>query len=199
MNALRVFLALLLVAASTRAFAGVEQRTWGAVKEMYRGVEDAIHKTGPSQTAMTPSQWHALTNAQRNAHILSFIRARVNMCTPYNCKTWVQYVIPAVSGGAVYIPTTAPNAYGWYWNPAPYVVGFCTAPHNVQPGQILQMWYGGDWRPHTAFVDALDGNGMYWIDCNWDLWGSILRHYIPFSQFYGPNRKVRQFSVHQIY
>lgn len=196
-KAFRLFMATLTMLWSSVAFADVAPSTWGAVKELYRG-QPADSKASQPQVAMTPSQWHAMSNAQRNATILAYVRGQVNMCTPYNCKTWVQHIIPIITGGAVTIPPTTMDGYGYYWYPAPYVGGYCTDPWNVQPGQILQMWYGGYRHPHTAIVDQVTLTGQFWIDCNFDLRGSIMRHFVPFSSF-GPGRTVNPFTVNQIY
>lgn len=53
MNALRVFLTALMALVSTPAFAGVEQRTWGAVKELYRGAEPDASTAVPQEPSKT--------------------------------------------------------------------------------------------------------------------------------------------------
>ena len=64
------------------------------------------------------------------------------------------------------IPSTYPNANGWYWASDQHVSGYFTDISYVQPGQIIQMNWGYG-NPHTALVVATTSTGMSVVESNW--------------------------------
>jgi len=111
-----------------------------------------------------------------------------------NCKEWARVVVRDATGKN--IPSTSYNGYGWYWNWSPNVVAWRGPVDMALPGQILQMWWGGHYKPHTAIVLGQTSNGMYWIDSNW-YWDKTVRiHWVSYSYFY--SRVGWWFSINQI-
>ncbi len=162
-------------------------------------VTTCVMLCGSFAYAMTPAQWHAASQPQRNAWILQWAY-QDNGYVGLNCKQWPQQrVVPQASGGAVSVPPTAPDANGWYWAPAPYVVQV-PLPYQIawaQPGWIVQMRIVGTKGvviPHTAIVANVAITGynsqtgaaigtVTFIDSNWYNDNTVRVHSMSFAQF----------------
>ena len=76
-----------------------------------------------SAQALTPAQWHALSQPQRNSLILQRAYQDNGRDVGLNCKQWIQLkVVPDASAYAVVVPPTAASPNDWYWEPGRYVV-----------------------------------------------------------------------------
>jgi hypothetical protein len=146
------------------------------------------------------ASWNYLSAMNKRQLILQAAWSENGWQTSYNCKTWAQHIVRKASGEAASLPSTCPNAYGYY---------YCSASHVTQilqnqsasytyfvPGRVLQMWYGGSNMPHTAIIWSSSSIGMQWIDCNFVGTGKVGIHYISWSDFY---RKVPAYTLYEVY
>jgi hypothetical protein len=138
--------------------------------------------------------WRSLSQGQRNDliaqkaydHMVSLGGGVNKFSSPsgYNCKTWVQsYVVPRASRYVASIPA---NSGPCRWYPGQYVriVGYGPAgiPINAAVrGQIVQA--GGVNSLHTMIVWLCVSSGVWVIDCNYNLAGSLTIHYFTYSKF----------------
>lgn len=135
---------------------------------LYSGHDDFLR----SAQALTPAQWHAMTQAQRNQQILNRAYQDNGRYVGLNCKQWVQAVVPSASAYAVTVPPTNSSPNDWYWQHGPYVVQV-PQPASIlwaQPGWIVQMRMvavSGGFIPHTAIVVSVYGNIITFIDSNY--------------------------------
>ena len=117
--------------------------------------------------------WHnQLSQSQRDAAIVNqayndVIQQNHN---GLSCKDYARDLVLRVSRNVVSLPSTCPNADGYYWcqdaNTAPMAENW----RNVIVGQIVQMnvrFIDGHIGPHTAVVARKDSSGVYFIDSNW--------------------------------
>lgn len=165
----------------------------------------AENEKGQSEpTALySAAQWHAFSQSQRNSIILSRALAENNSCTAYNCKTWAQHIVSAASG-CITLPPTAmpaicPKADGYVFcgssNVNLVLLNQSVNYWALKPGQVMQMWYGGSYNPHTAFIYNSDAGGVTFIDCNFIGAGLVGIHWMPWSKFYS---KVSAYSVYEV-
>ena len=113
--------------------------------------------------------WHTYTQASRNFLIVNKAYSYLGQYVGLNCKDWARKVVKEASNH-VTLPSTYPDANGWYWYYDVNVVGMSGGIRSVQPGWIVQMnWRKDDGTitPHTAIVSSVTGTGVYFIESNW--------------------------------
>lgn len=104
-----------------------------------------------------------------------------------SCKDYARDLVWRASRNVVWLPSTCPNADGYYWCPDANVVAMAESWRNVIIGQIVQMnirFTDGGVGPHTAIVANKDANGVYFIDSNWytrDAPNQVRFHYLSYS------------------
>lgn len=125
------------------------------------GVEEEKVKIDKKEFAASTT-FGNLTQAQRNLYILGTTASYVanQYGTVCNCKKWARDVVQSASSYQANIPSTCPDASGWYWCPwgdqdvqhinyIPYSYPIYAA----TPGNIVQLnWSSGG--PHTAIITA---------------------------------------------
>lgn len=148
------------------------------------------------------SEWQGFSQGQRNQLIFQKALSENGAVTGFNCKTWGQHIVSAASG-CVTLPSTSlpwqcPRADGY---------SFCSG--NVrqrlqnqsanysmfQRGNVIQMWYGGTYKPHTAIVYWADAGGITFIDCNFVGTGKVGIHWMSWSTFYS---KVPAYTLYEV-
>jgi hypothetical protein len=145
------------------------------------------------------SEWrNSFSQGMRNQLIFERAMAENGWATSYNCKTWAQHIVSAASG-CITLPSTCPNAYGYY---------FCSS-SNVRlrlqnqsanypafvRGNVMQMWYGGANRPHTAIIYWSDAGGITFVDCNFVGAGRVGVHWMSWSTFYS---RVPAYTLYEV-
>ncbi len=129
---------------------------------------------------------------------------RAGARTGYTCKTWAQTMVTRASGGAASLPTTVNDGYGYYFTSLSHVTQvlqnqpYASYTHFL-PGRVLQMWYGGPNKPHTAFIYSSSPSGMQWLDCNFVGGagnGIVGIHSISWTEF---RQKVPNFTLYEVY
>lgn len=152
---------------------------------------DRAGPTGPAEqrhrsgTLDTP--WASLSQAQRNAAVISRGLAQLGQVTGQSCKEWVRTVVRDASDGAVIVPATRPNGWQWYGSPHVRLVAQNVCPASLQPGHIVQLVRPSG-LPHTAIVHSFGPWGMRWLDANWVNYnspvGTVALHVVTWPQFY---------------
>ncbi len=173
-----------------------------------RSVSDNATVTTKGEVQSTAlASWNSLSAMGKRQLLLetaySDYLARRGAKTSYTCKTWAQFIVPKASGGSAWLPKNCPNGYGYYYCPLDHVTQILqnqSAPYtHFLPGRILQMWYGGQNKPHTAFIFSVSPSGMQWLDCNWVGGvgnGIVGIHSISWSDFY---RNVVNYTLYEVY
>lgn len=145
----------------------------------------ALSSVAPAATQQQVSQWRSMSQSARNQAILSRAYSQNGQYTGLSCKEWVRSVVFNASQTVVWLPSTSPNNYQWYYQSDIYAVPACPAPlSSIGPGAIIQMRWNN--TLHTAIVTGRDSNGMQWIDCNWGQPTenrTVRIHYVTNQQF----------------
>ncbi|MDP2790027.1 MAG: hypothetical protein Q8O51_02760 [bacterium] len=168
--------------------------------EMYQ--ENERNALSPA-AAYSASGWHAMSQTTRNQIIISKALSENRMCVPYNCKTWARHIVEAASGcvtlPSTSMPTICPKADGYAFCPSSNVrltlQNQSVVYSALKQGQIMQMWYAGNYNPHTAFIYVSDAGGITFLDCNFVGSNMVGTHWMSWSTFY---TKVKQFSVYEV-
>jgi len=179
--------------------------------EMYEDEEVSEGKRGgPGIAGYSSAQWHAMPQGTRNQALLEEAyreyQSYNGRATPWNCKTWIQHLVPIGSGGVEWVPQTSmpnqcPRADGYTWCGGSHAVAilqnFCPSnfTYYFRPGMIVQTWYGGDYNPHTAMVYAVSATNLTVIDCNFVGRNVIGIHGWSLADF---SSKVRAFTLYEI-
>jgi hypothetical protein len=157
------------------------------------------------------SNWHNLSDSQRNQFILDEARKWITNPLSWGgqCKWWLQNkVVNVASGGAVYLPQNFSSPGHTYhlakWKNSSDVqvvwqgAYYCPArfASNLKPGHIIQMRFQ-DGGLHTALIESVNAYNMMWIDANWSPNNDELvrRHYFGLGDW---SRKVEAWTVYQI-
>ena len=102
------------------------------------------------------------------------------------CKPYVTQLVYQETGK--WLPATASigcGSCGYYWDYKPSVCQGWRAPIElIVPGQIIQMWWNGNYNPHTAICIGVSSGGMYWIDSNFVASLTVGLSWIPWSYFH---------------
>lgn len=153
-----------------------------------------------SLSAMAKRQW--LLETAYNDYV-----ARQGRTTTYNCKTWAQYIVQKASNYVASLPSTSmpsicpkSDGYAFCSGRVTKILQNQSASYTYfLPGRVLQMWYDGTYKPHTAFIFASSSSGMSWLDCNFVGGagnGIVGIHYISWADFY---RKVPAYTLYEVY
>lgn len=152
---------------------------------------------------MTAASWNTLSEMSKRQLILQTALNENGWDTDYTCKTWAQHIVSKASGGSAWLPKNCRNAYDYYYCPMDHVTQILqnqsAAYTHFMPGRVLQMWYGGPNKPHTALIYSSSPSGMQWLDCNWVGGagkGIVGIHYISWSDFY---RNANAFTLYEVY
>ncbi|MFA6308093.1 MAG: hypothetical protein WCS88_02625 [Patescibacteria group bacterium] len=142
--------------------------------------------------------WSNLGQIGRNQAILDRAYRDINRYVGLNCKDWARKVVYDASKGVVTLPTTLPNASGWYFAYSPYLVGMSGGIRSVQPGWIVQInWRlsDGSITPHTFIVVGRSPYGINVIESNWCAYNKVCTRYISFSDF---AQKVSRYTCYYV-
>lgn len=139
------------------------------------------------------TQWPTWTQGYRNSVLLSVGYQDIGT-SGGQCKEWVRTLISRVTDSKVVVPSTMPNNYMWYSDPAGHIIGQSVAIENVQPGQVVQMSWTGNL--HTFFLAGKSSTGMYWLDSNWGLDGKVRFHPVTYTYFKSlPNLRYSVYTI----
>jgi len=159
-------------------------------------------KGGMGLAAAAAINWNTLNTVSKRQLILETAYRENGWDTDYNCKTWSQHIVTKASNGVTSLPPTCPISTGYYFcsGRVTLILQNQSASYTYfLPGRVLQMWYGGVNKPHTAFIFSTSPSGMEWIDCNFIGGvgnGIIGIHYISWSDFY---KKVPAYTLYEVY
>lgn len=151
------------------------QRRWSSIRMVGLFVLVLALQSGGGARAAT-TWFGGLTQAQRNQYVLNTAYSYLGATNQCNCKEWARTVVQVASYyGDVTIPSTCPNANGWYWClPHQDVREILWTPYAkpiyaATPGNIVQMNYGPSQGPHTAIVWSISSTNVCFIDANFYL------------------------------
>lgn len=153
-----------------------------------------------SATSDQVAWWRNLTQSQRNAAIVSRGYADNGKYVGLNCKEWARKVVYDASKTVVWLPSTLPDANGWYFAPSSYLYGclsvYCISA--VKPGYIVQMQWrqqSGAITPHTMIVTGVTSTGFSVIESNWIASNTVGTRSITFNDFYKNVVKASMYYV----
>ncbi len=135
-------------------------------------------------TAADKAWWRGLSQATRNQAIIERAWVDNGRYVGLNCKDWARAVVLAASRNVVNLPSTLPNASGWYFASSPYLRPLGNI-RTVFPGCIVQT----NWKtskgvtPHTFIVTATGSAGMNIIESNWVATNYVRERFVSFSTF----------------
>ena len=141
--------------------------------------------------------WRALTQAQRDQAVVSRANADNTKYVGLNCKEWARRVVLDASRGTVNLPSTLPNASGWYFSASPYLVNVGSI-RDARTGNVVQV----NWRlssgaitPHTMIVTSNTADGINVIESNWSASLTVSRRFISYATF---GSKVTAYTVYRV-
>ncbi|MEK7631603.1 MAG: hypothetical protein AAB445_01885 [Patescibacteria group bacterium] len=167
-------------------------------------IDSAEERKDQMQPAAAAINWNSLNAMSKRQLILETGYAENGTRQAPNCKIWAQAMVTRASGGAASLPTTVNNGYGYYFTSLSHVTQVLQNQPNASytyflPGRVLQMWYGGPNKPHTAFIYSSSPSGMQWLDCNFVGGagnGIVGIHSISWAEF---RQKVPNFTLYEVY
>jgi hypothetical protein len=148
--------------------------------------DDDVTGTEQALTSADYAWWRGLSQIERNQAILDRAYRDLDRNVGVQCKPWVQWVVSEASRGVATVPLTAPNAYGWYWQPGRYATRVYTNIRNVRPGWIVQMnlrFANGSVGPHTAIVVGVASSGVYWVESNYAVPNTVKLRFQSYADF----------------
>lgn len=172
----------------------------GLGKAAMVGTGTLLLKPRPADADGT-SWWQTLSQSQRNQEIVN--RAWQEIGKYYSppdgeCKEWARAVVKYASVKHVNLPSNSPAPNDWYWqyDPSGHTSGQCMYIAYAGAGQIVQMKYSSNGRPHTAIVVANNGSRITFIASN-DPYGSytVSQREWTFADFHS---KMSAYAVYTI-
>ena len=101
-----------------------------------------------------------------------------------SCKDYARDLVWRVSRNVVWLPSTCPNADGYYWCQDANTVPVAENWRSVIIGQIVQMNVRNSYGqivPYTAIVANVDSSGVCFIDSNWYGGNYVTYHCLSYS------------------
>lgn len=155
-KALTVLLALLVVVPAP-ALAGVEGKTWGRVKELYRGA-GTVSKIDSEAPKGVPNPELASSSRFDPSQCTWYAASEFDKVAPWPGCNW---------GGNAGSWTGNASAAGWKTFTYPLAAAYLGLP----PGTIV-VWAGGGYG-HVAVVRSVFQNGIYIQEKNWPLGSGV--------------------------